>query len=147
MSHKENPYGSILILLTNSLEEERGPKVTLLVLCAFFLLGGLLFAGGQPLVFSGVVNQFPKRPANPESIPNEGPGRRYDFEHAGWSTDKINIPKSPANGSIDRKIVMVAPGEHPYYTAYADAAKLMAKTHGINLKITIPNWDLNTWRP
>ena len=39
---------------------------------------------------------------------------------------------------------MVAQGEHPYYTAYTDAAKLMAKTYGINLKVTIPNWDLNT---
>jgi hypothetical protein len=73
--------------------------------------------------------------------------RWYDFEHAGWSTDKTKIPESPANGSIDRKIIMVAQGEHPYYTAYTDAAKLMSKTHGINLKITIPNWDLNTWRP
>ena len=39
---------------------------------------------------------------------------------------------------------MVAQGEHPYYTAYTDAAKLMAKTYGIDLKVTIPNWDLNT---
>jgi ABC-type sugar transport system substrate-binding protein len=99
---------------------------------------------GQPLVFPGFVKQFPKRPANPESLPNEDPGRWYDFEYAGWSTDKINIPKSPANGSIGRKIIMVAQGEHPYYTAYTDAAKLMAKTYGITLKVTIPNWDLNT---
>jgi ABC-type sugar transport system substrate-binding protein len=90
------------------------------------------------------VKQFPKRPANPEALPNEDPGRWYDFEYAGWSTDKINIPKSPANGSIGKKIIMVAQGEHPYYTAYNDAAKLMAKTYGIELKITIPNWDLNT---
>jgi ABC-type sugar transport system substrate-binding protein len=99
---------------------------------------------GQPLVFPGFVKQFPKRPANPEALPNEDPGRWYDFEYAGWSTDKINIPKSPANGSIGKKIIMVAQGEHPYYTAYNDAAKLMAKTYGIELKITIPNWDLNT---
>lgn len=155
-------------------------KKTLLVLCVFLLLGGLLFAGGQgdkggaakassadkenvanslkadaiaptlkapdgqPLVFPGFVKQFPKRPADPTALPNEDPGRWYDFEYAGWSTDKINIPKSPANGSIGRKIIMVAQGEHPYYTAYTDAAKLMAKTYGITLKVTIPNWDLNT---
>ena len=99
---------------------------------------------GQPLVFPGFVKQFPKRPADPQALPNEDPGRWYDFEYAGWSTDKINIPKSPANGSIGKKIIMVAQGEHPYYTAYNDAAKLMAKTYGITLKITIPNWDLNT---
>ena len=99
---------------------------------------------GQLLVFPGFVKQFPKRPADPQALPNEDPGRWYDFEYAGWSTDKINIPKSPANGSIGKKIIMVAQGEHPYYTAYNDAAKLMAKTYGINLKITIPNWDLNT---
>ena len=99
---------------------------------------------GQPLVFPGFVKKFPKRPPNPEALPNEDPGRWYDFEYAGWSTDKINIPKSPANGSIGKKIIMVAQGEHPYYTAYTDAAKLMAKTYGINLKVTIPNWDLNT---
>ncbi len=99
---------------------------------------------GQPLLFPGFVKQFPKRPANPEALPNEDPGRWYDFEYAGWGTDKINIPKSPANGSIGKKIIMVAQGEHPYYTAYNDAAKLMAKTYGIELKITVPNWDLNT---
>lgn len=154
-------------------------KKTLLALCVFLLLGGLLFAGGQgdkktvkssaedkanleaslkadaiavtlkapdgqPLVFPGFVKEFPKRPANPEALPNEDPGRWYDFEYAGWSTEKINIPKSPANGSIGKKIIMVAQGEHPYYTAYTDAAKLMAKTYGIELKVTIPNWDLNT---
>jgi ABC-type sugar transport system substrate-binding protein len=99
---------------------------------------------GQPLVFEGFVKEFPKRPANPEALPNEDPGRWYDFEYAGWSTEKINIPKSPADGSIGKKIIMVAQGEHPYYTAYTNAAKEMAKVYGINLKITIPNWDLNT---
>ncbi|MBN1836837.1 MAG: sugar ABC transporter substrate-binding protein [Spirochaetales bacterium] len=99
---------------------------------------------GQPLVFEGFIKQFPKRPANPEALPNEDPGRWYDFEYAGWSTDKINIPKSPADGSIGKKIIMVAQGEHPYYTAYTNAAKEMAKVYGINLKITVPNWDLNT---
>jgi ABC-type sugar transport system substrate-binding protein len=99
---------------------------------------------GQPLIFEGFMKQFPVRPADPKALPNENPGRWYDFEYAGWSTEKVNIPKSPANGSIGKKIIMVAQGEHPYYTAYTDAAKLMAKTYGIDLKVTIPNWDLNT---
>lgn len=160
-------------------------KRTLVFLCMCFLLGCLVFAGGQgekagsekkpaaesttsgksnllksleadaiavtlkapdgqPLIFEGFIKKFPPRPANPEALPNEDPNRWYDFEYAGWSTDKVNIPKSPANGSIGKKVIMVAQGEHPYYTAYTDAAKKMAEVYGINLKITIPNWDLNT---
>ncbi|MHB1439071.1 MAG: sugar ABC transporter substrate-binding protein, partial [Thiobacillus sp.] len=99
---------------------------------------------GQPLIFEGFIKDFPARPSNPESLPDEDPGRWYDFEYAGWNTDKINIPKSPADGSIGKKIIMVAQGEHPYYTAYTNAAKQMAEVYGIDLKITIPNWDLNT---
>jgi ribose transport system substrate-binding protein len=141
-------------------------KKALLILGVCLLLGGPTFAqdssnlakslqadavavtlkapDGQPLIFEGFMKQFPARPADPKALPNENPGRWYDFEYAGWSTEKVNIPKSPANGSIGKKIIMVAQGEHPYYTAYTDAAKLMAKTYGIDLKVTIPNWDLNT---
>jgi ABC-type sugar transport system substrate-binding protein len=99
---------------------------------------------GQPLVFPGFVKEFPKRPADPEALAKEDPLHWYDLEYAGWGTEKINIPKSPANGSIGKKVIMIIHGEHPYYTAYNNAAMLMAKTYGITLKITIPNWDLNT---
>lgn len=99
---------------------------------------------GQPLIYPGFVKEFPERPDDPESFPEEDPRRWYDFEFAGWSTDKVNIPESPADGSIGKKIIMVGQGEHPYYTAYNNAAKKMAETYGIDLKITIPNWDINT---
>lgn len=99
---------------------------------------------GQPLIYPGFIKEFPDRPADPEALPEEDPGRWYDFEYAGWSTDKVNIPKSPGDGSIGKKIIMVGQGEHPYYTAYNNAAKAMAENYGIELKITIPNWDINT---
>ena len=99
---------------------------------------------GQPLIFEGYEKEFGQRPDDPESLPETDPDHWYDFLNAGWSTEKTNIPESPADGSIGKKVIMVGHGEHPYYKAYNDAAKTVAELYGIELKIMLPNWDLNT---
>ena len=103
----------------------------------------LVGTDGQPLIFD-YVKEFPVRPDNPESLPDEDPQRWYDFEYAGWSQEKTNLPESPKDGSIGKNIIMIIHGEHPYYTAYANAATTIAETYGMNLKILWPNWDLTT---
>jgi len=100
---------------------------------------------GQPLIIQPDTSKvIPKRPDNPESLPETDPLHWFDLEYAGWSGEKINLPKSPADGSIGKKIILIIHGEHPYYTAYADGAKKVAEAYGMELKIMWPNWDLNT---
>ncbi len=99
---------------------------------------------GQPLFFDDFVKTFPERPADPLALPETDPLHWYDYEYAGWSTEKVNYPESPADGCIGKKIIMVIHGEHPYYTAYASGAQMMAANYQMELKILWPNWDLNT---
>ena len=57
------------------------------------------------------------RPANPEALPETNPLHWYDMEYAGWNAKKVNLPKSPADGAIGKKIIFIVHGDHPWTTA------------------------------
>lgn len=100
-------------------------------------------ADGQPLLrLSSELPKIPTRPANPEALPDTDPLRWFDMEYAGWDTKKINIPASPKNGAIGKRVVMIVHGDHPWTTACSNGAKKVADAYGMDLKILSPNWDL-----
>lgn len=98
---------------------------------------------GQPLlVLSKDPVKVPARPANPEALPETDPLRWWDMEYAGWITQKVNIPKSPADGAMGKKVVFIVHGDHPWTTACSNGAKKVAEAYKMDIKVRSPNWDL-----
>ncbi len=100
-------------------------------------------ADGQPLLKTAdKEDTVPARPANPDALPETDPMHWYDMEYAGWDTDKVNIPESPNDGAIGKKVVMIVHGDHPWTTACTTGAQKVADAYDMDLNILSPNWDL-----
>jgi ABC-type sugar transport system substrate-binding protein len=100
-------------------------------------------ADGQPLLrLSTTLPTIPSRPADPSKLPETNPLHWFDMEYAGWDSTKINVPASPADGAIGKKVVMIVHGDHPWTTACTNGAKKVADAYQMDLKILSPNWDL-----
>ena len=98
---------------------------------------------GQPLLLDLEKKEIPKRPANPEALPETDPGHWYDMEYAGWSAKKINIPESPKDGARGKRVIVIINGDHPYLTAYSQGAYKVAGAYQMDITILSPNWDVN----
>ncbi|MHB1453815.1 MAG: sugar ABC transporter substrate-binding protein [Saccharofermentanales bacterium] len=101
-------------------------------------------ADGQPLLLMMGQKVIPKRPDNIDQLKMEDALYWYDLEYAGWNTEKINIPDSPKDGAIGKKVIVIINGDHPYLTAYGIGAKKIADAYQMEMRIYSPNWDLNT---
>ena len=100
-------------------------------------------ADTQQLLKASTDNRkVPVRPANADSLPETDPLHWYDMEWAGWNTKKVNIPKSPADGAIGKKVVFIVHGDHPWTTACTNGAKKVAEAYKMTIKALSPNWDL-----
>lgn len=106
-------------------------------------ISGVKSSDGQPLLLDMEKKEIPERPADPKALPETDALHWYDMEFAGWSAQKINIPKSPADGSIGKKVTVIINGDHPYLTAYSNGAKKAAEALKMEIKVMSPNWDLN----
>lgn len=98
---------------------------------------------GQPLLLEIGSKTVTERPEDPDSLPETDPLRYWDIENAGWNTEKVDLPKSPADGAIGKKLVMIGQSEHPYWTAVFNGAKQMAAAYEMELTLLNPNGDLN----
>jgi ribose transport system substrate-binding protein len=106
-------------------------------------VSGLKSADGQPLiVLSTEKKVIPARPANPDALPETDPLHWYDIEYAGWNAKKVNLPKSPANGAIGKKIIFIVHGDHPWTTACTLGGKKVADAYKMGFKAMSPNFDL-----
>jgi ribose transport system substrate-binding protein len=100
-------------------------------------------ADTQQLLKASTDNRkVPVRPANADSLPETDPMHWYDMEWAGWNTKKVNIPKSPADGAIAKKVIFIVHGDHPWTTACTNGAKKVADAYKMGFKALSPNWDL-----
>ena len=100
-------------------------------------------ADGQALIkVGGTKRVVPERPADPSALPEEDPLHWWDMEYAGEITNKTNIPESPADGAIGKKVIMIVHGDHPWTTACTTGAQKVADVYDMDLKIQSPNWDL-----
>lgn len=100
-------------------------------------------ADGQPLILLQEKQRtVPPRPEDPEALPKEDPLHWWDIEFAGWNAKKTNIPESPKDGAIGKKIVFIVHGDHPWTVACTRGAQKIADEYDIDLKVLSPNWDL-----
>ena len=103
----------------------------------------LTAADGQPLIkVGGTGREVPERPEDPSALPETDPLHWWDMEFAGWITNKTNIPESPKDGAIGKKVIMIVHGDHPWTTACTNGAQKVADAYDIDLKVMSPNWDL-----
>jgi ribose transport system substrate-binding protein len=99
---------------------------------------------GQILMPPLSAKQVPKRPADPDKLPETDALHWYDMEYAGWNAGKkVNPAKSPANGSIGKKVIIIVHGDHPWTTAYINGATKAGAAWGMTVKCLSPNWDVN----
>ena len=100
-------------------------------------------ADGQALIkVGGESRKVPPRPANPEALPEDDPLHWWDLEFAGWNSTKKNIPASPKDGAIGKRVIMIVHGDHPWTTACTTGAQKVADTYKMNFTALSPNWDL-----
>lgn len=98
---------------------------------------------GQPLIQLGADPVVvPERPADPLALPEDDPLHWWDMEFAGWNSVKKNLPVSPKDGAIGKKVIMIVHGDHPWTTACATGAQKVADAYHMDLKILSPNWDV-----
>jgi ABC-type sugar transport system substrate-binding protein len=103
---------------------------------------GLKSADGQQLLAPSKDNrEVPKRPADPNALPETDPLHWYDMEWAGWNVTPTNLPKSPGDGAIGKKVIMIVHGDHPWTTACILGAKKVADMYQWDFKALSPNWD------
>jgi len=98
-------------------------------------------ADNQLLLAPSTDNRkVPTRPADPNKLPETDPLHWFDMEWAGWNVTPTNLPKSPANGAIGKKIIMIVHGDHPWTTACILGAKKVADAYKMEFKALSPNW-------
>jgi ribose transport system substrate-binding protein len=102
----------------------------------------LLSADNQLLLAPSTDNRkVPKRPADPNKLPETDPLHWYDMEWAGWNVKPTNIPKSPMTGAIGKKVIFIVHGDHPWTTACILGAQKVADAYQMEFKALSPNWD------
>ena len=98
---------------------------------------------GQPLiVLQQKQREVPPRPEDPEALPEDNPLHWWDIEFAGWNANKKNIPASPEDGAIGKRVTFIVHGDHPWTTACTLGAQKIADAYDMNLTALSPNWDL-----
>jgi hypothetical protein len=99
-------------------------------------------ADGQQLLAPSTDNRkVPARPADPNKLLETDPLHWYDMEWAGWSVTPTNMPKSPGDGAIGKRVIMIVHGDHPWTTACILGAKKVADMYKWNFKALSPNWS------
>jgi methyl-accepting chemotaxis protein/ABC-type sugar transport system substrate-binding protein len=97
---------------------------------------------GQALVqWNRSVKKIPPRPVKPESLSEWDEGHWYDMEYAGWGVEKIDLPESPADGAAGKRVIVVLPGEHPYFSAYERGLRSLAKAFGVKVGFRVGDWS------
>lgn len=97
----------------------------------------------QLLMPDPIEKDVPERPADPDSLPDDDAGKYFDMEYVSWdsSNKSINVPKSPADGCIGKKIIVIVHGDHPWTTAYQKGYETACEALGMECEVWSPNWD------
>ena len=100
-------------------------------------------ADGQLLLPAPTTREVPPRPADPKALPETEAGHWYDMEFAGWGVDKENLPKSPGDGPLGKKVIYLRAVDHPYQTAMVTGMRKVADAYGVGLSFKTANADIN----
>ncbi len=97
---------------------------------------------GRALVaWTAVAKAIPPRPANPESLPETDERRWYEYEYAGWGTEKLPQPESRGEGPLGKRIACVLAGEHPYYDAFRRGMEKVGRAFGVETVFSHSGFD------
>lgn len=99
---------------------------------------------GQPYILPQTQTQIiPPRPKEAKTLPDTDKGHWWDIEYAGWDVEKAQMPKSPGDGPAGKQVILLKAGDHPYWTAYVNGFKAMAKAYEMEVKIFNGNWNID----
>jgi len=94
----------------------------------------------QPLILIDHTNAtIPPRSPNPDALAETDPGHWYDIEYSGWNTKKLDMPKSPGDGPVGKRVLCLRFMDHPYLTAYSHGMQEIADAYGIKLETRVAN--------
>lgn len=100
---------------------------------------------GQLLIQLAEPKVIPARPANPKSLPETEAGHWYDVEYAGEQyKDAVKTPKSQADGAMEKDVVVMVMGPHPYFEALMKGFNSVADKYKWNVKVLDGNWSIAT---
>lgn len=85
--------------------------------------------------------EIPERPTDPESFPETDARHWYDLEYAGWRVGKHDIPVSPGDGPQGKRITLLSPGDHPYFSIYIEVFRREAEAVGMEVSVFSADWD------
>jgi len=102
----------------------------------------LVSSDGQTLIqWNKIKKEIPTQPANPRSLPETEITHWYNLEYAGWHTQKKNIPASPADGAVGKRVLLLESCDHPYHTSYKSGCAKVAKAFGVALDSLNANYS------
>ncbi len=89
------------------------------------------------------LKEIPPRPDNPQSYPENDIRHWYDYEYAGYTMSKVNIPEPPRNlDTKNRRVICIHPGEFPYLEAYCRGVQQIADNNQIQVSFYSSSWDV-----
>ena len=97
---------------------------------------------GNPLFIDTYVPTYPDAPADVEAYGENEEMRYYHYEYPYANCVQKTQPVSPADGSIGKKIIILKNGDHPYHTAFNNAAVQASEIFGMSVEIMSANWDV-----
>lgn len=98
---------------------------------------------GNPLFPEVLIPEVPDAPEDPDALPETDELHWYNFEYPYGNIEKMEEIASPADGCIGKRIILLNNGDHPYHTAYTEAAKQACELFGMELEVMSANWDAN----
>lgn len=108
-------------------------------------LSSLIGSDNQLLVQVAPAKSVPSRPSDPKSLPETEAGHWFDVEYAGeLYAEKANLPKSSGDGAMNKKVVVMVMGPHPYFEALMSGFNKVADKYKWEVKTLDGNWSLAT---
>lgn len=95
----------------------------------------------QILMPEPILKEVPERPADPDSLADDDAGKYFDMEYLTEGEKAENLPASPADGAIGKKVVVIVHGDHAWTTAYSKGYKQAGEALGMEIEVLSPNWD------
>lgn len=98
---------------------------------------------GNPLFIETYIPEAPEAPEDVNAYGDDEELHYYNYEYPYANCVQLEQPASPADGSIGKHIIILKNGDHPYHTAYNDAAAQAAEIFGMTVEVMSANWDVN----
>jgi ribose transport system substrate-binding protein len=93
------------------------------------------------MLWDPAQTHVPPRPDDPSRYPESDPRRWYDAEYLGWRVVKGALPASPGGGPRGRRLAVLLPFIHPYWTEYEQGLASEAERLGMTVQVFNAGWD------